>query len=401
MKRKFIGFLIAICIVLDAPVIASADEPIQLYVDDKEILGINPILKSGVMYVPYRNFFNALGYKVAFDQDTTDIWGFINGSEMVFQADDDLVDYNGYTYHLNKPIPVINGQVYFPVHFAGQILKYSVDYDEENQIISMKKYGHGQEAAVQDLLSKYYKFFSPKLLTFDNLKLGYYNPYYDYESNHHVSEIPVRDFVININSIEYSSANEATLQVTYIDHTEILNRQDEYVFEIRNERGQWKIADSSLLSVTMDLPKDINETAAKVMEEQYQEQSAVLLDLRTYFKALNDENLELTVQYRSPSFLKKWNAGKVDLETELTWENLMKLGYESDEWKYKLTGERVVFVGEKEAVVHGIIEWSDVLKGDMDVYEALIFLEYANGHWNYDDELELEKMDVREGDLLD
>ncbi|WP_019635483.1 copper amine oxidase N-terminal domain-containing protein [Paenibacillus fonticola] len=388
MKQKFICLLIVICVVLEVPIIASANKQIELYVDDKKLIGVIPVIKSGVMYVPSRHFFNAMGYKVSYNPESSEVSVFINDFEMIFSADYDSVYYNDYTFYLDEPIPVIDGQVYFPIRLASQILERSVTYDKDTLTVKMKKYGDGQEKAVYDLLLNYYKFFTPKLLAYGSHHL--YNPYYDYESNHRISEIPVRDFIIDIHSLVYSSADKADLRVTYIENTEVLNRKDEYMFEIRYENGQWKVAESTLLSVNMELPKDINETAAKVMEKQKEEQKAVLSDLRTYYKALNDENLTLTVQYRSPSFLKKWNAGVINPETELTWENFKKIGFESDEWKYDLTGEHVLFVGEKEAIVHGTIEWSDVLEGYTDVYEALIFLEYANGHWNYDDELHLD-----------
>lgn len=381
MVRKFICFLLLICLVWNAPVLAAAEKPIQLYVNNEKIIGINPILKSGVMYVPYRKFFEAMGYKTSFDPDTLQISGLINGSEIIFWAGEDVVEYDGYYYDLDESIPVINGQVYFPLRFAGQFIKCSVIFDKEKLSASMMKYGDGQETAVHDLVVKFFRSFSPKLLTYDNPKIGYNSRDYDYEANQHESEIPVREFSVNIGGIEYSSANEATLQVTYIENTQVLNRKEEYVFEIRKERGLWRISNFTLISAIMNLPKDINETAAKVIENQNKEQSEVLSDLRTYYKARNEENLDLTVQYTTPSFIEKWN--NIDDSTKNSWEKLVQSGYDHDVWKYMLTEERVVFLGKSEAVVQGTREWSDILKGVTDVNEVLIFMNYANGHWNY------------------
>ncbi|MFD1179110.1 hypothetical protein ACFQ3W_22790 [Paenibacillus puldeungensis] len=72
-----------------------------------------------------------------------------------------------------------------------------------------------------------------------------------------------------------------------------------------------------------------------------------------------------------------------------------KLGtyFEKSDSKYILSGERVVFLGEKEAVVHGVIEWSDTYPNVEDnnyKYNALIYMKNVNGHWTYSDDINLD-----------
>ncbi|MFX3636715.1 MAG: hypothetical protein ACE3K5_28605 [Candidatus Pristimantibacillus sp.] len=197
--------------------------------------------------------------------------------------------------------------------------------------------------------------------------------------------MPVRDFVVTINKIEYTSANEANLEVEYIKNTEILDQKDVYAYNVRKDGEQWRILDTKDISGSMQLPSDINETAAEIMEKQNKEQNAILSDLYTYYKAENEENLNLALQYTSPLFIERWNA--FILDPDATWEKVLEANYIYSEEKRKLSEERVVFIGEKEAVVHAMLEWSDTsdeyAEDQLYLYEVLIYMDYANGHWNY------------------
>ncbi|PWW00944.1 copper amine oxidase-like protein [Paenibacillus cellulosilyticus] len=238
MVRKLIGMLIVFCLVVTTPLVAGAasvSKPIKLLVNNKQIAGIEPIVQSGVIYVPYRKFFDAMGYKVTYDPDTKQISGVINGTDIKFWAGEDVIEYNDVSYYLDDVIPVVNGQVYIPLRQFGVFAKYSVYFDQSKLTVSLTPYGYGQEAAVKELVTKYYETFNPKLLTSDNPTLRYMNLEYDYEANQTVSEIPVRDFKVTIDRIEYTSNNEATLQVTYSKQTEELNREDVYAYNIRYE----------------------------------------------------------------------------------------------------------------------------------------------------------------------
>ncbi|OAB33004.1 copper amine oxidase N-terminal domain-containing protein [Paenibacillus glacialis] len=395
MIRKSLVLLLSFCFLVTTQLfsgVASADKSIQLYVNSVKIAGVHPIVMSGVMYVPYRPFFAALGFEVAYDTDTRQISGVIRGAEIQFWAGEDIIEYDGrVTYYLDKAIPVFNGQVYLPLRLVSNLAKYSINYDKSNLTVSLKPYGFGEEAAIQDLLTKYFETFSPRLYSSDNLKLGYMNLDYDYEANKPVSEIKVRDFKVTIDWIEYTSATEAQLQVTHIKNSEVLNQSDVYLFDVRYERGQWKIANEASIFNRMELPVDIDKKAASIMENRYSEQNAVLSDLRTYYKALNEENLEFTVQYTDPSFIKEWNDVVFG---SLTWDSSMKGHFSYSDYRYILLDERVVYLGEKEAVVQGKLDFStgkDDEGADNYIYEALIYLKYANGHWTYSEYINLDQ----------
>src|SRR5690606_5772828 len=101
--------------------------------------------------------------------------------------------------------------------------------------------------------TKYYETFSPRLLSSDNLKLGYMDREADSETYQPVSGIKVLDFKMTIDWIEFTSPTEARLRVTYIKNTEVLNQSNVYLYNIRYERGQWKIANDASIFSRMEM----------------------------------------------------------------------------------------------------------------------------------------------------
>ncbi|MDQ0112627.1 copper amine oxidase N-terminal domain-containing protein [Paenibacillus harenae] len=392
MAKKILLILLFTCLMTSVSVVSAADKQVRLYVNDIEIKTIEPIIKAGVTYVPFRQFFEALGYTVGYNAEAKEVSGRKPGSEIKYWLGEDIVEHNGQGYWFFEVAPFIQGQVYFPLRFIGDIIGYSARYDKQQHTVNLTQFGYGQEQAIRELLTKYYRNFSPKLLTSDNLELGYYNLEFEYDADKPSSEIPVRDFVITINTIDYSAMNEAALHVTYTENTQVMNQKEEFALTIRQEEGMWKIAKSTMMSSTSELPSDINETAKAILVDHYDEQEAVLSDLRTYYKVSNEENYELTYQYTSPLFIDHWNSAMVD--PRRTWDDVLRVNFMISDERVKLSKERVVFLGEKEAVVHGFIDWidltQDIAEGDI-VYEALIYMDYANGHWNYHYEYDLEQ----------
>ncbi|MFD2699571.1 copper amine oxidase N-terminal domain-containing protein [Paenibacillus shunpengii] len=370
---------------------SSAEKSIQLYVNNVKIEGVHPKIMSGVMYVPYRPFFSALGFKVTYNIETRQISGIMGDSEIQFWANEDIIEYDGLIYYLDNAIPVINEQVYLPLRLISNLSKYSVSYDKSKSTVRLESYGLGEDAAIKGLLTKYYETFSPQLYSSDNLKLGYMNLEYDYEANKPVSEIEVRDYKVTMDWIKYISASKAQLQVTFSKNTEVLNLTDVYLFDIRYEREQWKIANEALIFKSMETPVDIDKQATSIMENRYGELSTVLSDLKIYYKALNEENLELTVQYTDPLFIEQWNEVVFGSKT---WDSLKKESFAYSDYRYNLSDERVVFLGDNEAVVQGKVDFSigeDDEEGVNNEYEALIYLKYSNGHWTYSDEINLDQ----------
>lgn len=101
MFRKFLVLLLSFCLITSTPFVAgvaSADKSIQLLLNNVKISGVRPIMKSGVMYVPFRQFFAAMGYKVSFDPDTREISWVIRDVDILFWAGEDVIEYDGVSY---------------------------------------------------------------------------------------------------------------------------------------------------------------------------------------------------------------------------------------------------------------------------------------------------------------
>lgn len=391
MLRKILVSLLSFSMLVTTQLFlgnATADRSIQLYVKDVKVAGIDPIIISGVMYVPFRPFFTALGHNVAYDTETRKISGVIRDSEIEFWAGDDVLEFEGAIYYLDKAIPVLKGQVYLPIRLASNLADYSVNYDKSNFNVRLKPFGYGEESAIKDLLTKYYETPNPDLLTFDNHRLGYMIHENDYEDIRPVSAIRVHDFKVIIDWIEYISATEARVRVTYIKNTEVLNRSDVFLFDLRYESGQWKIANEAMIYNLTEIPVDIDKQAVSIKENHYTEQNAVLSDLKTYYKALNEEDLELTVKYMDPLIIEQWN----DDEYNSTFNGLIKVQFASHDYRYIISNERVVYLGHNEAVVLGNLNVREANEEGADdyVYEALVFLKYANGHWAYSEDFDLD-----------
>jgi len=387
MSRWFRALLFFACFTLITPVLGAsaasvADKPIQLYMNGKKLAQVNPIVRSGVLYVPVRKFCEALGYKLTAEEGQ--VTAVINGAKFSFQPGWDYIKFmDASIIGLAEPVPVIQGQSYLPLRLIGDRAKLFVDYDRQKNTVSLKPYGYGQETAVRELITKYYDAFNPNLLTSDNPELLYY----DYESNRIGREVPVRDFQAIVHRIDYFSPAEAKVQATYIRNTEVMDQQDEYVFKIRYEDGQWKIALSAWISDRLELPEDIEKTAATILEKRGEERKTVLSDLKTYYQAYNSEDLPLTLRYTSPSFIRQWNAEEIG-----DWEDYQRENFAYSDPRFKLSKERVVYIGEREAVVQGELSWTDPrlqLTGDTYIYPALIFMEYADGRWTYSYDLDL------------
>ncbi|SFF05190.1 Copper amine oxidase N-terminal domain-containing protein [Paenibacillus algorifonticola] len=144
MIKRFIGILLVLCLGLSIPVPAFADDKtFELYLNNEKLIGINPVLEAGVMYVPYRKLFNVLGYKVAYDSDTEEISASNNDSEIFFWAGEDIVESNEGSYLLDKPISIMNGQVYLPIRLVGQLTKHSTkENDTYDEIWLWSRTGH-------------------------------------------------------------------------------------------------------------------------------------------------------------------------------------------------------------------------------------------------------------------
>ncbi|WP_434749178.1 stalk domain-containing protein [Paenibacillus amylolyticus] len=389
--KKILVFilLVTVAISMPWPSLANAqtnNTPVQLYVNEKPT-DIQLMRKAGTVYVPFREFLQRMGYQTAYSVEKHEISALIGESTFIFYPDDGYISGSGDYYELQRPGIQINGKFYLPIRFAAWLTKHAVQYDKESNTARMVEYGYGQEKAVLDLLTTYDRAFSVNLLASDNLEKSYLRDMIDLPK----SEIQDLRYNVNITSITYESANQALLYVTYIHNNQVINDEHEVVFRIRKENNEWKVLQYRYLSVSQTIPNNIDQVVAAIRENSSKQQEFILSDLRTYYKALSEEDFDLTYKYTSPFIIEQINTLAGDQDW-MKWENGKKSTFAYEDSTYHLSNERVVFLGEKQAVVHATLNrdfTSHTKERYPIIYEALIYLDYANGHWNYRNDLDI------------
>lgn len=322
-----------------------------------------------------------MGYRADYSIESREIFARTDHSEIYFVPDVGYFDDKEGYVELEKPGILIDEKFYLPIRFAAWYTKHSVAYDRKTNTARMVEYGYGQEQVILDLVKTYDRAFTVKLLASDHIQRSYLT---DSKIAPQVSEIPDRIYNVDITSITYESANQALLYVTYIRNNQVMDDQHEIVFRIIKENNQWKILQDRYLSSNTTLPEDIDKSVHTIKENFNEKQQNVLSDLRQYYRAFNQKDFDLTYKYTSPFDIERMNANAVD--EWRTWEHITRASFEYGDTTYHMSNERVVFLGEKQAVVHATLEWSYIsenIEQNHSIYEALIYLDYANGHWNY------------------
>lgn len=382
MLKKMLVFVLVLGLI-SIPSLAYAQnnkESTQLYVNEKPT-DIKLMTKSGTVYVPFREFIQLMGYQADYSVVDREISVKIGKSKFIFLPDDGYISGSGDYYELQRPGIQIDGKFFLPIRYAAWLTKHSVKYDQKSNTAWMVEYGYGQEKEILDLITTYDRAFTVKLLASDHMQRSYLM---DSNIAPQVSEIPDRIYSIDITSITYESANQALLYVTYIHNNQVINDQHEVVFRIIKESNQWKILQDRYLSINTTLPEDIDKSVHTIKENFNEKQQNVLSDLRQYYRAFNQKDFDLTYKYTSPFDIERMNANAVD--EWRTWEHITRASFEYGDTTYHMSNERVVFLGENQAVVHATLEWSYIsenIEQNHSIYEALIYLDYANGHWNY------------------
>lgn len=410
MIKRWYGIVImSICFSLSFSLTATAataasQQDIKLYVNDQYISGITPVVKAGVMYVPFRKFFNHFGYEVHYDRELNGIYAFnqkldralelyysldegYNTSIEVYTSTEE--DDSTYYYYLEQPAIVINGSTYFPIRVAVSILGFSVAYDKANQRADLLEYGYGEWEHIEQLIKKYNITYSMDLLTWDHYD-RYYSPSdYDNKDYDWQSIIADPNCIVTIESINFISANQAELIASATKIDELFTDYKVGVYTVRKENGQWLISSSNFVKSEIKLVANLDQVAATITQEQHESQQAVLEDLRSYYFAYNKEDVKRTLYYTSPYFLERWDS----LWESSTWADVLKVGFEMSDVRYTLSDGEVVSISEDKAVVYGTLERRESFEAsqeDVMVFPALIYMDYANGHWNYYDELDLQ-----------
>lgn len=396
MLRKFFCSILLLIVSTSTSVSAiSASQlvrPVQLLVINDKLNGVSPIIQSGISYVPLRAFFEAFGYTILVENGKATVN--LNGLKYHFSPSKYEVEHDQGVYSLDNPIMELDGKLYIPLRQAAELLKYEITYDQTRNIINLFPFGYGEEEAVKKLMNNLIK----SKISYINLEHENHltTNFYTQKDEWSFREIPLKEYNVSIHKIDYSSPNEAYIQASYIKKTPVYDEEATCEYWIYKKEGEWKFYSIALNSIQRDVPKDIESRAMQIIENQNNEQNQVLEDLREYYKALNEENVEKTLQYTSPSLINGWyGSPKPDART-----NALRSLYRMKDYQYKISNERVIFLGKQEAVVQATLEYTgfEFLDGGTYLFNALIYMDYADGHWTYASDLSLD-VDYGEDDI--
>ena len=139
--KRIIFILTALFILLSAPTTQGSPE---ILINNSNLkLNNDPIIQNGVVLVPMRGIFTALGANVEFNS-VNQIITITKGSSQDFtkiilvigQKDANI---NNKSYRLLVPAKIINGSTFVPLRFVSQALGANVNYNGNIYMILLQK----------------------------------------------------------------------------------------------------------------------------------------------------------------------------------------------------------------------------------------------------------------------
>ncbi len=99
---------------------------------------VPPVIENDYTLVPIRFLFEQMGAEVTWNQDTQTATVSQDNTTITFLIDDTEASVNGQAVRMKVPARLINGKTMVPVRFLSEELGYTVDWDGENRIITIK-----------------------------------------------------------------------------------------------------------------------------------------------------------------------------------------------------------------------------------------------------------------------
>ncbi|MDP9750768.1 stalk domain-containing protein [Thermoanaerobacter pentosaceus] len=95
-----------------------------------------PVIKNGTTLVPMRAFFETLGARVNWEENTRTVTAFRDGTTVQLIIGYKMAKVNGKNYELIVAPQIINSYTYVPLRFVGEVLGYEVIYENGHIIIA-------------------------------------------------------------------------------------------------------------------------------------------------------------------------------------------------------------------------------------------------------------------------
>ena len=171
LKRVLAACLAAALAVCVLPCAFAADEPIAVVLDGQSLTfeaGVQPVLKNGRTFVPFRAIFEAMGAEVDWDATTKTVSAQRDGAQVRFVVGQSAVTVteNGIPRTLRAdatPYITSAGHTLVPVRFAAQALGAAVGWDASSHtvlLVDTEKLRAGVSEPYT-VMNRYLAFFAP------------------------------------------------------------------------------------------------------------------------------------------------------------------------------------------------------------------------------------------------
>jgi hypothetical protein len=147
MKKKIVSLLLVLMVLLMfVPNLASANEPIKLWVNGNYIeTDVAPFIENDRTLVPIRVVSETLGYKVDWVEETKEVIITSIGKTMVLIIDNPNSTVGGKTVSLDVAPKLVNSRTFVPIRFIAEEFGQKVDWDNDNRTVIV---GEGYSAPI-------------------------------------------------------------------------------------------------------------------------------------------------------------------------------------------------------------------------------------------------------------
>lgn len=159
IKKVTIILILLLCAVVISPSIASAQQPIKVFVYGQQIqFDVEPVVAEGRIMVPMRALFEALNMNVRWNEDTKTVTAeteYLMCIELTvdqLSAQKYFLDYTNYDFEtqtgtidkenvqeieMDVPAKIIEGRTMIPLRFVAESMDYPVDWNSEASTVTI------------------------------------------------------------------------------------------------------------------------------------------------------------------------------------------------------------------------------------------------------------------------
>gem|GEM_PF-3563004 len=117
----------------------TGSQPIKVYLNGNQLFfDVPPIIEDGRTLVPFRAIGEALGAKIAWEDQAQTITLDMSATKIELKIGDPVAHVNGESVNLDVPAEIVSGRTLVPLRFVGEYLGAGVQWDGEKRVIAIE-----------------------------------------------------------------------------------------------------------------------------------------------------------------------------------------------------------------------------------------------------------------------